>query len=368
MAIYDVALLPGDGIGPEVLLEAVKALERVAAISGDELGFRFTELDAGAGRWFRTGSAFDDDAYARCAQADAILLGAMGLPEARHPDGREAGSDVIFRLRFGLDLYAGIRPVRLYDGAPTPLRDVADGIDYLIVRENTEGLYAARAGGSRVEGRAASDTAIITRFGTERIARHAFELAGRRRGRPLDGQSLVTCVDKANVLGSYAFFREIVEEVARGYDGVGCECVYVDAMALYLVSRPAAYDVVVTENMFGDILSDLGAATVGGLGLAPSADVGDRHGLFQPAHGSAPDIAGSGSANPLAAILSAAMMLDWLGRRHEDEAAIRAGDWIEEAVSQALASGEALTRDLGGARSTAEAGAAVLHVLERLVS
>jgi 3-isopropylmalate dehydrogenase len=368
VATYDVALLPGDGIGPEVVREAVKALECVESISGGEVGFRFAEFDAGAGRWFRTGSAIDDETYARCAKADAILLGAMGLPEARHPDGREAGSDVVFRLRFGLDLYAGIRPVRLYPGVPTPLREGDTGIDYVLVRENTEGLYASRAGGSRVEGQVATDTSIITRSGTHRIAEHAFELARRRRGRPLDGRQLVTSVDKANVLSSYAFFRAIVEEVAEGYEDVALESVYVDAMALYLVRQPAAYDVIVAENMFGDILSDLGAATVGGLGLAPSADLGDAHGLFQPAHGSAPDIAGTGTANPAAAILSAAMMLDWLGRRSGDEAAIRAGNWIEQAVAEALVTGEALTRDLGGAQSTAEAGDAVARALERIAA
>ena len=362
------ALLPGDGIGPEVVREAIKALERVEALSGGAVAFRFEEFDAGAGRWFRTGSAIDDEAYARCAQADAILLGAMGLPEARHPDGREAGNDVIFRLRFGLDLYAGVRPVRLYPGAPTPLGDAGAGIDYVIVRENTEGLYASRAGGSRVEGKVATDTLIVTRGGTRRIAERAFDLARQRQGRPLDGQRLVTSVDKANVLGSYAFFRSVVEEVAAEHEDVLLESVYVDAMALYLVRQPEAYDVVVTENMFGDILSDLGAATIGGLGLSPSADVGDEHGLFQPAHGSAPDIAGTGVANPLAAILSAAMMLDWLGRRSGDEAAIRAGDWIEQAVIEALGKGDALTRDLGGTQSTSEAGDAVAQALARVAA
>jgi 3-isopropylmalate dehydrogenase len=360
---YDLAILPGDGIGPEVVREAVRVLELVERLSGGEVAFRLERFDVGAGPWRSSGAAISDEVFAACREADAILLGAAGLPDARHPDGREAGSDVIFRLRFGLDLYAGLRPVKLYAGVPAPLRDPGAGIDYTIVRENTEGLYAARPGGARVEGTVAADTSIVTRAGTRRIAEHAFELARRRGGRPLDGASLVTCVDKANVLASYALFRRVVEEVAAGYD-VPLESVYVDAAALYLVQRPESFDVIVTENMFGDILSDLGAATVGGLGLSPSADLGEEHGLFQAAHGSAPDIAGRGVANPHATILSAALMLDWLGRRRDDARARAAAGWIESAVAAALAGGEGRTRDLGGSATTAAAGDAVLRRLE----
>jgi 3-isopropylmalate dehydrogenase len=351
MATYDIAVLPGDGIGPEVIAEALRVLERVEDLAGGEVGFRLELYDAGAETWRRTGAALADEAFAACRDAAAVLVGAMGLPDVRHPDGREAGGDVIFRLRFELDLFAGIRPVKLYPGVPSPLRDGAR-IDYVIVRESTEGLYASRVGGSRVEGEVASDTMLVTKAGVRRVAERAFELARDRKGR-------VTCVDKANVLASYAFFRSVVEETAGAYEGVALESVYVDAAALYLVQRPEAFDVIVTENMFGDILSDLGAATVGGLGLAPSGDVGDRHGMFQPSHGSAPDIAGRGVANPLATILSAAMLLRWLGEH-------RASGWIEEAVAAALASGDALTADLGGSRSTAEAGDAVLRELERV--
>ena len=281
---------------------------------------------------------------------------------------REAGADVIFRLRFGLDLYAGIRPVRLYLGAPTPLRDTPDGIDYVIVRENVEGLYAGRHGGSRVEGEVAADTSIVTRAGTRRIAETAFALAEARAGHGRKRPPLVTCVDKANVLASYAFFREVASEVASRHPDVAFEAVYVDAAALYLVQRPSTFDVLVAENMFGDILSDLGAGTVGGLGLAPSADVGDAHGLFQAAHGSAPDIAGKGIANPLATILSAAMMLDWLGRRREDEAALRASGWVEEAVAASLLDGSGLTGDVGGSAGTVEAGDAVLRALDAVAA
>ena len=365
---YDVALLPGDGIGPAVVGEALRVLERVERASGGEVAFRFEAYEIGAGAWRRTGEAISDEVFAACAAADAMLLGAAGLPDARHPDGREAGSDAMFRLRFGLDLYAGIRPVRLYAGCPTPLRDPGAGIDYVIMRENVEGLYAGRHGGSRVEGEVVADTSIVTRAGTRRIVEQAFAVAAARSGAPADGVSRVTCVDKANVLASYAFFREVAAEVAAAHSGIAFDAVYVDAAALYLIQRPSTFDVLVAENMFGDILSDLGAGTVGGLGLAPSGDVGDRHALFQASHGSAPDIAGRGVANPVATILSAGMMLDWLGRRNGDEAAARGGRWVEAAVASALADGSALTADLGGSAGTAGSGAAVLHALDAVVA
>jgi 3-isopropylmalate dehydrogenase len=366
--VYDVALLPGDGIGPEVVTEAVRVLERVERASGGEITFRLESFEVGAGAWRRTGEAISDDVFAACRAADAMLLGAVGLPDARHPDGREAGSDAMFRLRFGLDLYAGIRPVRLYPGCPSPLRDTGAGIDYVIVRENVEGLYAGRHGGSRVEGEVAADTSIVTRSGTRRIVEHAFAIAHARSGSPVDGVSRVTCVDKANVLASYAFFREVAAQVAAGYPDIAFESIYVDAAALYLVRRPSTFDVLVTENMFGDILSDLGAGTVGGLGLAPSGDVGEEHGLFQASHGSAPDIVGRGVANPIAAILSAGIMLEWLGRRNRDDAATRAARWIDGAVAAALADGSGLTADLGGSAGTATACDAVLRALDAVVA
>ncbi len=236
------------------------------------------------------------------------------------------------------------------------------------MRENVEGLYAGRHGGSRVEGEVAADTSIVTRAGTERIVEQAFVLAALRSGAPSDGISRVTCVDKANVLASYAFFREVANEIAERHPEIVFEAIYVDAAALYLVQRPSTFDVLVAENMFGDILSDVGAGTVGGLGLSPSADVGDRHGLFQASHGSAPDIAGKGISNPIATILSAAMLLDWLGRRHGDEAGVRGGRWIESAVQTALADGSALTADLGGSAGTTACTDAVLRALDAVIA
>jgi 3-isopropylmalate dehydrogenase len=365
---YAIALLPGAGIGPAVVAEARRVLERVVLLSSGDVELELETFEVGAGAWRRSGEAISDETYAACASADAMLLGAVGLPDARHPDGREAGSDAMFRLRFGLDLYAGIRPIRLYDGCPTPLADVRAGIDYVIVRENVEGLYAGRQGGSRVVDQVAADTSIVTRSGTTRIVQKAFELAAQRSGAPADGTSRVTCVDKANVLASYAFFREVATEVALSYPEIAFDALYVDAAALQLVRSPSSFDVVVTENMFGDILSDLGAATIGGLGVAPSADVGERHAVFQATHGSAPDIAGTGVANPLATILSAAMMLDWLGRRDRDAAATRAATWIEAAVTAAIRGGATSTPDLGGSAGTTASGDAVLAALDEVVA
>jgi 3-isopropylmalate dehydrogenase len=209
----------------------------------------------------------------------------------------------------------------------------------------------------------ATDTLVVTRPGTARICRRAFELARRRGGAPADGQRRVTCVDKANVLKSYAFFREVFDEVAADYPEIQAEHRYIDAMAMYLVREPSRYDVIVAENMFGDILSDLGAATIGGLGMAPSADIGDHHALFQPCHGTAPDIAGTGAANPLAMILSAGLMLEWLAERHEHPEAGAAARRIQAAVDMVLGAGSPRTPDLGGRDATAAVGDAVAAAL-----
>ncbi|MCD0443077.1 isocitrate/isopropylmalate dehydrogenase family protein [Glycomyces sp. A-F 0318] len=361
MSTYTVVSLPGDGIGPEITEVAEAVLDRAASAVGG-LTVNVDTHDAGALRWQRTGEAMSEATFDACGAADAILMGAIGLPEARHPDGREVNGDVIFRLRFALDLYAGIRPVRSLPGVrPTLAAD--DPIDYVVVRENVEGLYASRTGGTNVRGEVATDTIVITDTGTRKVSQVAFGLAAGRGGRPLDGRRMVTCVDKANVLSSYAFFRSVFDDVAKGHPEIGADHVYVDAMTAFQVQRPSHFDVVVAENMFGDIISDLAAATVGGLGLAASGDVGDEHGMFQPAHGSAPDIAGRNKANPTAMVLSTAMMLDWLGRRHGDERAIRAAGLIDDAVLAVLADGGSVTADLGGEATCSAMGEAIVGAI-----
>lgn len=362
MATYRIALIPGDGIGPEIMNEAVKVIETVSRVYV-EPQFELEPIGAGATRFLETGVTMPQSDYELCTQAHAMLMGAIGLPHARRADGTEVAGEVIFRLRFGLDLFAGVRPVRLLPNVRSPLRDVSAGIDYVVVRENVEGLYASRDGGTKVRDEVATDTMVITREGTQKIVNYAFKLAQKRSGRPLDGKSMVTCVDKSNVLASYAFFRSVFDDVAAGYPDVGRDYAYVDAMTLYQVLSPQNYDVVVSENMFADIISDLSSATVGGLGVAPSGDVGERYGLFQPAHGSAPTIAGQGIANPVAMILSTAMMFDWLADQHNDEAARRAGLAITGAVESALGDKSSLTPDLGGTMSTKGFGDAVVAAM-----
>jgi 3-isopropylmalate dehydrogenase len=365
MGRYRIVVLPGDGIGPEVM-EASLPVLRAAAAGVGSLGLEFTPHPLGAAHYRRTGELLPPAVLADCLRADAVFLAAIGLPDVRKPDGTEVQPDMMVGLRRALGLYAAVRPIKLYAGVPTPFRDANRRIDFVILRENLEGLFASFGGGCVLNDQVAVDTLMITRQGTERVVEYAFHLARQRRGRPRDGRPTVTCVDKANVFRSFAFFRKVFLEVAGRHPDIAAEAAYVDAMSLYLVQQPEAFDVLVMENQFGDILSDLGAGLVGGLGLAPSAEIGDEHALFQPSHGTAPALAGRDAANPLATILSGAMMLAWLGERHGDAAATTAGERVEAAVAQVLAEGRTLTTDLGGTAGTRAVGEAVTRVVESL--
>jgi 3-isopropylmalate dehydrogenase len=346
---YTISVLPGDGIGPEVIQAALRVLEAAKDISGD-FSLIFKEYPAGAGEYQKSGDPLPEDSLEACAHADAVLLGAMGLPSVRWPDGRELTPQI--DLREKLDLYGGLRPIRLYHENDTPLKAHADGaIDLMLVRENTEGLFATRHS-SNQQPEVVTDTMRITRKGAERVFRLAFEEATRRQRR-------VTLVDKANVLPSMVYFRQIFQDVAAEYPRVKTECIYVDAMCLYLVREPQRFDVIVTENMFGDILSDLMAGLVGGMGMAPSGDLGESCAVFQPSHGTAPDIAGMGVANPVAAILSAAMMLDWL----EGEATSKASRFIWNAVERVLSDPRNRTPDMGGTCTTSSLTAKIIECL-----
>ncbi len=349
MAKYKIAVVPGDGIGPEVCRAAVSVLQASAVAER----FEFTEHAAGADSYTATGDAFPEDTMAACRSADAVLHGAAGLPDVLYPDGTEAGQDFSMKIRAALDLYANVRPIKLFDGIASPLAGRKPGdIEYVIVRENTEGLYAARSGGNLLRDEIASDTMVITRKGTARVVRQAAELALQRNGAPADGKRRVTIVDKSNVLRSFAFFRRVAEEVLADYPAVEVDYALSDAVTIRMVERPDTLDVLVSENFIGDIISDLGAATVGGMGLAPSAELGDDYGYFQGSHGTAPDIAGKGVANPVATILSAAEMLDWLGRRHQDQPLTAAAQSIRDAAGGVLKAGDAATPDLGGNGTT----------------
>jgi 3-isopropylmalate dehydrogenase len=361
MTSYSIAVLPGDGIGIEVTDAALSVLHALQSRVGRR--FACEKHAAGARHYVNCGDALPAATLDACRRADAILFGAMGLPDVRQADGTEIIPQL--DLRFALDLYAGVRPIRTFAGLPGPLADPrAEQIDLVLVRESTEGLFHARGRG-RIEGSgaaaAAFDTMKISHQGTARVCDFALRLARQRRARGRAGR--VTNVDKANVFVSMAFWRQVFDERAQAFPDVPTEHAYVDAMALNLVMKPWAYDVLVTENMFGDILSDLIAALAGGMGMAPSADIGDDHALFQPAHGTAPDIAGQGIANPTAALLSAAMMLDWLAERHADQALSDGARAIEAALAGAFADGEVRPREFGGRSSTADI---VRAVIERL--
>jgi 3-isopropylmalate dehydrogenase len=333
-----------------------------AATDGVELVFESHE--AGAGHYLRHGEVFPDHVRERCRSADAVLLAAIGLLDARRPDGTEVSPEMMMALRRDLDLYAAVRPIKLYEGVPSPLARTERGIDLVILRENLEGLFASFGGGCVVGEEAATDTLLFTRRGVERVCEFAFDLAARRDGRPLDRRRGVTCVDKANVFRSFAFFRRLFFEAAERHPSIHADAAYVDAMSLLLVAAPESCDVLVMENLLGDILSDLGAGLVGGLGMAPSAEVGDAHALFQPSHGTAEALAGKNVANPYAMILSGAMMLEWLARRHDDPRALAAARRIERAVERALRRPQARTRDLGGEAGTRDVASAVVDALE----
>ena len=313
---YRVAVMPGDGIGVEVMAEACRVLEAVA----EGFTLEFAQLSVGANEYLANGDPLPPATLERAQTYDAILLGAMGLPHVRWPNGTEMTPQIDIREK--LDLYLGLRPIRLIHESLSPLKGYSAGqIDFLLIRENTEGLFFSRGKEHPADAPFVEDIMHVSRVRSERLFRRAFEHARLRRKK-------VTLVDKANVLPSMAYFRKIFLEIAADYPDVATECVYVDAMALYLITRPQGYDVIVTENMFGDILSDLAAGLIGGMGYAPSADIGDKWAVFQPSHGTAPDIAGQGLANPVAMILSAAMMLDWFGTEATRAAARR----IERAV------------------------------------
>lgn len=353
--VFRIAVLPGDGIGPEVIAEAVRTLRTVER-ELEGISFELREYSVGAGTYLKCGNPLPPETVEACRQQDAILLGAMGLPNVRWPNGLEMAPQVDLREQF--DLYCGLRPFYLYQADLSPLKGMEGGrIDFLIVRESTEGLFSGRLKPMNLAASEARDHMVISRSGSERLFRSAFRQAMGRRKR-------LTLVDKANILPSMAYFRGIFQEISQEFPEVETEALYVDAASLHLIERPAEFDVLVTENMFGDILSDLAAGLVGGMGMAPSADLGDDLAVFQPAHGSAPDIAGRELANPLATLLSTAMMLDWLGHPETQRAAAA----VRKAVTAVLAPARNRTADLGGSLTTVEMGSLVAETAARSMS
>ncbi len=359
-----IALIKGDGIGIEVSNAALAVVGAAARVTGGfELETR--EIEAGAGYYARHGIDIEVNGEDAAGEADAIFLGAIGLPDIRRADGTEISPHL--RLRERYQLFAGVRPVRAYPNAPSKLvDDRAQRIDLVILRESTEGLFysaAVHGRGSESNDREANDTLRITRATTEKLHRFGFELARQRktRGRP----GLLTCVDKANVFVSMAFFRRIFDEIGPQYPDVEVGYNYVDAQALDLIRRPWEFDVLVTENMFGDILSDLAGGLVGGMGMAACAEIGDRIGLFQPAHGSAPGIRDRDLANPLAAILSGGMMLEYLAAKLDCAEMREAGELIDRAVSRGFEQKRLRPCEFGGDMGTRGMTSAVIEMLRQ---
>ena len=361
MTSYEIAVLPGDGIGAEITKPSMQLVQDAVAKAG---GAKLKEnwLEAGAGTYTKTGHSLPEETIAGCRAADAILLAAMGDPAVRYPDGTEIIPQI--ELRFILGLYAGVRPARSIPGVAGPLADPrGNELNFVLIRESTEGLFASVGKGTRDHDQA-TDTQVITRKGTEQVSEFAFKYAAQRKAKGFSGE--LTCVDKANVFKSMAFFRDVFDEVGDKHQDIVRRYGYVDAVALEMVKRPWVYDVMVTENMYGDILSDLAAGLIGGLGMAPSADIGDDHAVFQPCHGSAPDIAGTGKANPTAMILSGAMMLDWLAFEKNDETVGKAAAMLTAAVDDAYADGTLVSTERGGTAGVDEISARVGAALQAL--
>ena len=383
MHTYNVASLSGDGTGREVMQEAIKLLNVIE--SSTELNFDITPIPCGGQHYLKTGREWDAGSFEFCRdEADAILLGAIGWPGANLPNGDLAGGQVILGLRSGLDLYANIRPIKLYQGVQHKVhgehRQVWEPelVDMVLIRENTEGLYhsllrrsADMALGREpyepeprsfpgLDGEVAWDPRPISRKGAERVIKMAFEIAQYRHGCPLDGTHRVTCVDKSNVARGCQLFRRIFDEVGTDYSDVSKDYAYIDAFTMWLIRQPEWFDVAVLPNMFGDIATDLAAVLQGGMGMAPSGNIGSAHALFEPVHGSAPKHAGKGKVNPIAMLLSVHMMISHLSRRNADAEAGRPATAIEKAVIDVISEGRTLTYDLGGTSSTQEVGDAVI--------
>ena len=356
MKTYKIAVIGGDGIGPDVVAEGIKTLDWVAAADGG-FAFEYTRFPWGCEYYLREGRMMPEDGLETLKQFDAILLGAVGYPGV--PD-HISLRELLLKIRKGFDEYVNVRPVKLLRGAPCPLKDVKrEDVDMIFIRENSEGEYAGEGGwynkGTPQE--YVHQIGVFTRKGCERIIRYAFELAKKK------GWS-VTSVSKGNALNySMVLWDEIFHETAARYPDVPTHEYLVDAAACHMVRDPGRFQVVVTSNLFGDILTDLGAAIAGGMGLAAGANLnpeGTFPSMFEPIHGSAPDIAGQGKANPMAAIWSAGQLLDFLGYEQY-------GEKVVQAIENTLVEGRILTPELGGTARTEEVGTAVCEELKKLL-
>lgn len=362
MKSFKIAIFEGDGIGTEITKPSFNLISEIA--KSFEINLEPIYLEAGAGLYQKTGIAFPEESFKEAKAADAIYLAAMGLPEVRYPDGTEVGPQHDLRKR--LKLYAGVRPCITMPGLPLPLKDKrAEALDFVLVRESTEGIFASPLATKEDSDEAAYNRIKISREISEKLFKYSFELAEKRQ--KSGKNSTVTCIDKANVLSSMFFFRKIFDEVGEQYSSVKKEHCYVDYAAMRMIKKPWEFGVCPTENLCGDILSDLASGLMGGMGMAPSADIGDDNAVFQPCHGTAPDIAGTGKANPTAMILSGAMMLDYLGTKQNVPEANRLHDLIIQAVKNAYEKEGLLPYELGGKSGLKEIIKAVDLHLNKLV-
>ena len=350
MKTYKIATIPGDGIGPEVIDQGVKLLSYIAELDGT-FNFEFTKFPWGCNYYLETGKMMDDDGMETLSKFDAIYLGAVGAPDV--PD-HVSLRDLLLKIRHGFDQYVNLRPVKLLKGAPCPLKDVPiQDIDMIFIRENTEGEYAG-SGAWLYEDKpneVVIQNNVFSRTGCERVMRYAYDLAREKK-------MSLTSVTKSNAMNySMVFWDKMFKEVGKDYPDVETHSYLVDAAAMYMIKDPKRYGVVVTSNLFGDILTDIGAAIAGGMGLAAGANLnpeGKYPSMFEPIHGSAPDIAGKGISNPLASFWSASQMLDFFGYTSW-------GEKIISAIEKVLTDGSVLTPDLGGSAKTEDVTKAVMQ-------
>jgi 3-isopropylmalate dehydrogenase len=389
MAAYRLTILPGDGVGREVIAEA----RRLIAVFEEHspISFDITEIPCGGQHYLETGEEWPEGSYKHCRDdSDAILLGAIGWPGAHLPNGDLAGGQTILGLRSGLKLYANVRPVKLYPGVMHKVHGVhkqvwePELVDLVMIRENTEGLYHSllrrmeqKATGGKderividefpgIEGEVAWDPRPISRKGSERVIEFAFNFA-RHRERKLGIPQSVTCVDKSNVTRGCRLFRKIFDEISEANPDLETNRAYIDAFTMWLVRNPEELDVVVLPNMFGDIATDLASVLQGGMGMAASANLGPKHMLFEPVHGSAPKYAGMNVVNPTATLQSVQMMFEALAYRHNDDDMDVCADIVQTAIQQHFEEGGCVTYDLGGDASTSDVGEAIADRCEKML-
>lgn len=391
MPAFNIAILPGDGTGREVSVEAIRILETIQEHT--DFSFNLKTIPCGGQHYLETGEEWPEGSFEYCRdEADAIFLGAIGHPGAFLPNGDLAGGSVILGLRSGLDLYANVRPIKLYDGIQHKVHGKFQQVwqpgmvDMIVLRENTEGLYHSllRRSADRAMGlpeyepphlefpnlgdEVAYDPRPISRQGSERIIKMAFDVCSARDGAPSDGKKRVSCIDKSNVTRGCQLFRKIFEEVSSDYEGIEVDYGYIDAFTQWMIRTPEHYDVVVTTNMFGDIATDLGTVLQGGMGLAASGNIGDEHAFFEPVHGSAPKYAGLDKVNPIASINSIGLMMSWMAKKYSAPSLYEVVTAIDDAVAEHIKDGTMLTYDLGGTASCSDVGKAIAAKLSEKLS